>query len=419
MQQPRNNGDAHASNGAATTRDLQFSLFYFADAAPGTVDCKYKLYLEGAKFADEHGFEAIWTPERHFHENGGLYPNPSVLSAALAIATKHVKLRAGSVAAPLHFPLRIAEEWSVVDNLSRGRAGVSFTSGWVPNDFAIAPRPDSLKLKREVMLQNIREVQRLWQGGTTRVRDGAGNEVELEIFPKPLQPQLPIWLTCSGDPAMFVKAGELGLNVLTALLTQSLEETAGKIELYRRALAASGRDPQSGRVTLMLHTFVTDDAQQARDKVQGPLIDYFKSHLDLIKTMIKSLNINLDGIDPNDPVCIDYFAQFAFERYYQSGSLIGTPETCMPMVDRLKEMGVDEVACFIDFGVDADSVLNNLKYLNQLKDASNETRTVAIHDEVPTIATQSAVAAEVWQTSVDERIKLQRAARQRQIRQRK
>src|ERR1041385_521813 len=118
--------------------DLKCSLFYFADAAPGTVDFKYKLYLEGAKFADEHGFEAIWTPERHFHENGGLYPNPSVLSAALATTTKHVKLRAGSVALPLHYPLRVAEEWSIVDNLSAGRAGVSFTSGWVPNDFAIA-----------------------------------------------------------------------------------------------------------------------------------------------------------------------------------------------------------------------------------------------------------------------------------------
>jgi natural product biosynthesis luciferase-like monooxygenase protein len=411
-----------APNGAPNNRDLKFSLFYFADAAPGTVDFKYKLYLEGAKFADEHGFEAIWTPERHFHENGGLYPNPSVLSAALAISTKQIKLRAGSVALPLHFPLRVAEEWSVVDNLSGGRVGVSFTSGWVPNDYALAPKAGSFKLKREVMFENIHEVQQLWRGGTTRVRDGAGNEVELEIFPKPLQPQLPIWLTCSGDPAMFVKAGELGLNVLTALLTQSLEETAGKIELYRRALAASGRDPQSGQVTLMLHTFVTDDAEQAREKVRGPLIDYFKSHLDLIKTMIKSLNINLEGIDPNDPVCLDYFAQFAFERYYQSGSLIGTPQTCMQMVNRLKEMGVDEVACFIDFGVDTDSVLKNLKYLNQLKDSSrvvsNESRNFEIPDEVPAIPRQSAIAAEVWQTSVDGRIKLQRDARQRQIRQR-
>src|SRR6185503_13150156 len=96
-------------------RELRFSLFYFADAEAGSREDKYRLYLEGARFADTHGFEAIWTPERHFHENGGLYPNPAVLSAALATLTKNVRLRAGSVALPLHHPLRVAEEWSVVD----------------------------------------------------------------------------------------------------------------------------------------------------------------------------------------------------------------------------------------------------------------------------------------------------------------
>ena len=448
----------------AKSRDLKFSLFYFADAAPGADHRKYKLYLEGAKFADEHGFEAIWTPERHFHENGGLYPNPSVLSAALATITKQVKLRAGSVALPLHYPLRVAEEWSVVDNLSAGRVGVSFTSGWVPNDFAIAPKPESFKRKREVMLQSLEEVQQLWQGGTTRVRDGAGNEIDLRIFPKPVQPQLPIWLTCSGDPAMFEKAGQLGLHVLTALLTQSLEETAQKIVLYRTALAAHGHESESGQVTLMLHTFVSDNAQEARRQAEGPLTNYLKSHLDLIKTMIRSLEIKLDGIDPDDPVCLDYLAAFAFERYYQFGSLIGTPATCMAMVDRLKEMGVDEVACFIDFGVDNDSVINSLKHLNELKKLSESSFTVnavalrkfveqrlpgdsgpltfEIHDRLPSAARSAVPVSEHWtattkamtaragayrvefasriphekipRMSVDERVKLQRAARQRQ-----
>ena len=428
---------------AAQSRDLKFSLFYFADAAPGADDSKYKLYLEGAKFADEHGFEAIWTPERHFHENGGLYPNPSVLSAALATITKQVKLRAGSVALPLHYPLRVAEEWSVVDNLSGGRVGVSFTSGWVPNDFAIAPKPEGFKNKRDVMLQSVQEVQQLWQGGTTRVRDGAGNEVDLRIFPKPVQRELPIWLTCSGDPAMFEKSGQLNLNVLTALLTQSLEETAQKITLYRDALARSGHDPKAGRVTLMLHTFVTNDAHEARKKVEGPLTNYLKSHLGLVKTMIKSLDIKLDGIDPDDPLSLDYFAAFAFERYYQLGSLIGTPATCMTMVDRLKEMGVDEVACFIDFGVDNDSVIESLKYLNELKQLSESTvnekalrqflehrlpveidnLTFEIHSELPASISgpgptkaMSAGASAAVLRSVEERVKL-RTTRQRQNRQ--
>ena len=82
----------------------------------------------------------MWTPERHFHPFGGLYPNPALTSAAVAAVTKRVGLRAGSVVLPLHNPLRCAEEWSVVDNLSDGRVGLSFASGWHASDFALMPQ---------------------------------------------------------------------------------------------------------------------------------------------------------------------------------------------------------------------------------------------------------------------------------------
>ena len=76
---------------------MQFSLFFFsADGSTGTVD-KYRLLIESAQFADQHGFSAIWTPERHFQDFGGLYPNPSVLGAALSMITKRIHIRAGSV----------------------------------------------------------------------------------------------------------------------------------------------------------------------------------------------------------------------------------------------------------------------------------------------------------------------------------
>src|SRR5207247_1708861 len=133
----RENTVADKSNG--TTKQMDFSLFYFANADGGESSEKYKLLIEGAKFADTHGFAAVWTPERHFHEFGGLYPNPSVTSAALATVTERIQIRAGSVVAPLHTPIRIAEEWSVVDNLSNGRVAIPFASGWMPDAFVIEP----------------------------------------------------------------------------------------------------------------------------------------------------------------------------------------------------------------------------------------------------------------------------------------
>src|SRR4029453_6956783 len=90
---------------------------------------------------DAHEFVAVWTPERHFQAFGGLYPNPAVLGAALAAITTRVGIRAGSVALPLHHPVRVAEEGAVVDNLSGGRTGVSFASGWHRDDFVLTPTP--------------------------------------------------------------------------------------------------------------------------------------------------------------------------------------------------------------------------------------------------------------------------------------
>jgi natural product biosynthesis luciferase-like monooxygenase protein/amino acid adenylation domain-containing protein len=357
--------------GRRATRKMEFSLFYFGEDDRDASDDKYHLYLEGAKLADQQGLTAVWTPERHFHPVAGLYPNPSVLSAALAMITERVQLRAGSVVLPHHRPIRIAEEWAVVDNLSHGRVGISFTSGWVPNDFAFFP--EHFAAKRDVMYRGIEEIRKLWRGETIPAHDGVGNEIEVKIFPKPVQPELPVWLTCTGSREMFEKAGELGTNVLTALLTQTLEEAAEKIALYRRSLERHGHDPSSRKVTLMLHTFIGNDEKEILAKTRGPFCDYMKSHLGLIETMVRSLDIKVD-IDSEKG--LDDLASFAFERYYETASLIGTPDKCMKMLERLKAIGVDEVACLIDFGLSQEEVMGGLERLVRLKELDDATPTV-------------------------------------------
>ncbi|MFM2072971.1 MAG: hypothetical protein RLZZ623_3235, partial [Actinomycetota bacterium] len=121
--------EAAAGEFAHRATPIDFSLFYFSgDEAENTGAGKYRLLLEGARWADEHGFCAVWTPERHFHAFGGLYPQPAVTGAAVAAITKRVQIRAGSVVMPLHHPIRVAEAWSIVDNISDGRVGVSIAS---------------------------------------------------------------------------------------------------------------------------------------------------------------------------------------------------------------------------------------------------------------------------------------------------
>ncbi len=343
-------------------KKIQFSLLYFSSNEAEFADDKYKLFFEGASFADRNGFTAVWTPERHFHAFGGLYPNPSVISAALASATKHIRIRAGSVVMPLHHPIRVAEEWSVVDNLSDGRVDLAFARGWNPNDFVLAP--DTYADSKEVMFSGIQTLQKLWRGESVRLSNGVGKETEIKIYPLPKQRELSIWITCTGGKERFVEAGAGGFNILTALLFQPIEELAEKILLYRQARTEHGYDPNGGHITLMLHTFVGEDLETVRNLVREPFIEYIKSSVNLWRQGSK----NLDELTPIEQ---EKLLAYAFERYFHTSALFGTPSTCLEMVKRLQEIGVDEIACLIDFGISGDVVLANLNYLNELRKLAN------------------------------------------------
>jgi natural product biosynthesis luciferase-like monooxygenase protein len=367
-------GASNRARGQAGGRSMEFSLFYFSSEQTDGPGGAYRLLIEGAKFADEHGFAAVWTPERHFHDFGGLYPNPSVTSAALAMVTKRVQIRSGSVVAPLHSPIRIAEEWSVVDNLSNGRAAISFASGWMPEDFAV--NPASYPNRKELMLQHLEVVRRLWHGESVPMPGPLGKPVSIKLFPRPVQRELPLWLTAAGNPETFEIAGTLGINLLTHLLGQSVEDVARKVAIYRQAWKKAGH-PGHGCVTLMLHTFVGDSLASVKEIVRAPLIEYLRKSADLIKgyawafSAFKHQAKSKEDIDfsalSNEEM--DAILAHAFERYFETSGLFGTTESCMEMIEKLKANDIDEVACLIDFGVSTDVVLDNLKNLNALRES--------------------------------------------------
>ncbi|MGJ4922721.1 MULTISPECIES: MupA/Atu3671 family FMN-dependent luciferase-like monooxygenase [unclassified Bradyrhizobium] len=344
---------------SASERPMEFSLFFFGNAAPDS-DRKaerYRLLFEAAKFADQNGFTAIWTPERHFHAFGGLYPNPSVLSAALAATTQRISIRAGSVVLPLHDPLRVAEEWALVDNLSGGRIGIAFASGWQPDDFVLAS--DRYEGRKQEMLRGIGEVRKLWKGDTVRRRNGVGKEIDVSVYPRPVQGELPIWLTSSRHPETFVAAGEAGAGVLTHLIGQSLDELAEKIAIYRDAWNRSGR-PGRGHVTLMVHTFVGNDVHLVKDLVRQPLKDYIRSSYDLMAGLGVARGVNIRDLPEQE---LEGLLDLGFERFFAEYGLLGSIGDAATTVAKLSEIGVDEVGCLIDFGIDDRLVLEALPHL--------------------------------------------------------
>ncbi len=366
-------------------RPPDFSIYFFGDYPQddGARHGRYDSLLDTARFADRHGFHALWMPERHFHSFGGLFPNPAVLAAALASATERIRLNAGSVVLPLHDPIRVAEEWSMVDNLSGGRIGIGCASGWHANDFVFFP--ERFGHHKEAMYEQLEQVRQLWRGEALLRTTGDG-EAEVRLFPRPVQDTPPLFTAVVGNPASYELAARHDLGVVTNLMTQSVEQLAANIALYRRTRAQHGLDPQGGRVAVLLHTYLAADHETARAAAYGPLSRYMRSSLSLFGGVTNSLghNVDLAALDEAD---LETVFSRAYQRYCDQRALIGTVDTVAGVVDALSAAGADEVISLVDFGVPADALRAGLPYLDALRRRYHGAgTTAAVREAEPTVA---------------------------------
>ncbi|MEE4418130.1 MupA/Atu3671 family FMN-dependent luciferase-like monooxygenase [Streptomyces bugieae] len=332
---------ADGSAGGAPARQ---SLYFFASADTVSAREYYRFVLEAAERADAAGLHAVWLPERHFVDFGGHSPNPSVLAAAVAVRTERLRIRAGSVAAPLHHPARIAEDWAVVDNLSDGRAGISFASGWHPDDFVLA-RTDYAG-RRADTVRIIEQVRAHWRGETLAHPTTAGGTAEVRTGPRPVQPELPVWLTSAGNGETFEAAGRAGCGVMTALLGQTLPVLRENIARYRAAWREAGH-PGEGDVVVMVHAYVSD---------RPDLEDYLRSAM---HGYLRAYRSQTTAPGEDEAVLLES----AYLNFLQGPSLLGSPGKAAEVLGLLGTAGADEVGFLVDFGLPTEDVLAALPAL--------------------------------------------------------
>lgn len=356
--------------------NMDFGVFFFGNVSAGETKMnRYNSTLEVIEFADQNSFNSVWTPERHFNDFGGLYPNPSVFSAAIASKTKNIQIRTGSIVTPHHHPVRIAEDWALIDNLSLGRTAVGFASGWQFKDFVFYP--ENYESRHEIMLDSIEKIRKLWKGEKVEFASGIGNTTLVNIFPNPLQEEIPIWITVSGKLETFIDAAKIGANILTHLLWQDPSHLKEKIEVYRKTLEESGFDPNSRKVSVMVHTFLGDSVEEVKNIVYEPLKEYIRSSVHLVETMIDGAgesekmknaigrygSLNASTAESE----LDELLEIAFERFFNKAALLGDVSTCIEKIQTYKSYGVDEVACLIDFGVNNELIMDSMVKLNELR----------------------------------------------------
>ncbi|MGI5162232.1 MupA/Atu3671 family FMN-dependent luciferase-like monooxygenase [Microbispora sp. CA-102843] len=344
---------------------MRLSLMFFSGALADKAGDQYQTILELAEFADQQGFCGIWLPERHFSSFGAPFPNPLLLLAAVAARTDRLTLRSGSLVATLHDPLRMAEELAVLDNLCGGRLEAGFASGWLPSDFAFFP--ERYERRHALLFELIDQVQSLWQGGLHDARSGTGEAIHVRTLPRPVQRDLPVWIAAAQSTETIRSAGRRGEGVLTHVLDGNLQKLEENIAAYREEFEKAGRDPADGRVAVMLHTFVGPDRDEVIETVRDPYCEYLKTMAPLARGLATARKRGLD-LNRLNAGYVDQFARIHFERALDGRSLIGTPQNALDTLKIMQDIGVDEVACLVDFGLRGEQVRRQLPYLSDVND---------------------------------------------------
>jgi natural product biosynthesis luciferase-like monooxygenase protein len=338
------------SDGAA----LGFGLFFFGALPESHERPTYDELLYAAATADAAGLRFVSVPERHFNAFGGAFPSPAILAAAIAARTSRIEIRAGSVITPLHDIVRVAEDWSVVSNLSGGRCAISIGSGWSVNDFVLAA-PAVYEDRHRLAVEHITVLRDLWAGEPFVRTNAVGNPFSATIHPLPPGGTIPLWLTSGGTDETFAAAGAAGVNVLTHLERQDVDALRRRIDIYRNERMTAGHDPGNGIVTVMQHTYVTSSRDE-HDEAAAALRAYIESALGLERSVMQAGGSSSGGAPSaagREPFDGDTIVEAAVTRYLEQASLIGTRRTCVERAEALRVAGATEIACLVDFAAKA------------------------------------------------------------------
>lgn len=212
---------------------------------------EYRETLELIRLAEAVGFDSVWVSEHHGTSDGYL---PSLLAflAAVAAVTERVELGTGVVLAPLHDPIRLAEDAAVVDQLSGGRLILGLGAGWRDEEFRTFGVARTERVRRTV--ETVEICRRAWTGRRFSFEGRSYRYERVRVSPPPAREGgPPIYLGGYADAAVR-RAGRLADGYITDDVGP--ERVRRYLRLVDQGAREAGRDPRSLGLVLLQNTFV-------------------------------------------------------------------------------------------------------------------------------------------------------------------
>jgi alkanesulfonate monooxygenase SsuD/methylene tetrahydromethanopterin reductase-like flavin-dependent oxidoreductase (luciferase family) len=221
---------------------------------PRTDEDLYREALEMSEEAERLGLDSVWLSEHHFVDDGYM-PSLLVTAAAIAARTKRVEVGTGVILAPLHDPLRLAEDAATADLISAGRLVLGLGLGWRAEEF------EGLEVSQRGLGKRLEEIiailRQAWSDGLVTVGD---RDPGVSVTPKPARPEgPPIWIGGGAEPAVR-RAGRLADGFLASRATPEI--FAVQAGWIREEAERAGRDPKSVTLGANVATFAWPDPDE-------------------------------------------------------------------------------------------------------------------------------------------------------------
>jgi len=216
--------------------------------------------LEEAELADELGLDVFAVGEHHREEY--VSSSPSTILAAIAARTNNIRLSSSVTVLGSEDPVRVYQQYSTIDLISKGRAEImvgrgSFIESFPLFGYELNNYEPLFEEKLELLLK-LRESEKItWSGKYRPAIDDRG------IYPQPVQNKLPIWRAVGGTPKSAYRAGQLGIPMAIAIIGGYPEQFKQMTQIHEQAAKEHGHGKLP--VSINSHGFIADTTEEAYD----------------------------------------------------------------------------------------------------------------------------------------------------------
>ena len=256
---------------------MKFGILYNIDYHPevhGSSASYYALILEQIQLLEELGYDSAWFGEHHYA--GYSFGAPAVIATAAAGKTTRLRLGTGVSLVPLQNPLRLAEEYAMLDVLSNGRLEYGVGRGFLNYAYQL------MGVNRSESFERFREGTDLIIAAWTAQRPFSFHGKfwhldDYQFFPPPVQkPHPPIYASGTNTRESYVYAAMRGLHLCTAFFIPDKEGVRANIALYRKTLAEAGYDPAARDVAGVFPMYCGESQAQSMRHGGEFTLNYFK-----------------------------------------------------------------------------------------------------------------------------------------------